>query len=68
MNIELDLPSDVMASMVEGERMLEAIAIDEDMIDPDIRDVLNEMGDFEELLDDFVVEAMKDAPSGESVR
>ena len=52
------LPADVFPSEYEEDRMLEAIAIDDNLLDPEIRDALDGWGDFEELQDDFIQAAM----------
>mmetsp|Transcript_18066 Transcript_18066/g.39326 ORF Transcript_18066/g.39326 Transcript_18066/m.39326 type:complete len:639 (+) Transcript_18066:158-2074(+) len=60
----VELPEDCMPSVALLERGLEAITINGDLMDADIRDALfgdcDEEGDFEELQDDFVMQAMQE--------
>ncbi|KDO22292.1 hypothetical protein SPRG_12132 [Saprolegnia parasitica CBS 223.65] len=55
------LPDDVLASnTVESERMLEAITLTEDVMDEDLREALTNEDAFEELNDDFMLQAAED--------
>lgn len=56
----VDLPADVLPSVGELDRRLEAVTISHELMDEDLRAALfNEddgEGDFEELLDDFITD------------
>ncbi|OQS06644.1 hypothetical protein THRCLA_01317 [Thraustotheca clavata] len=55
------LPDEVLASHTsEAERMLEAITITEDVMDEDLREALTNEEAFEELNDDFVIQAAEE--------
>ena len=57
----LELPEDSLPSMEELERDLNAITISDKVMDDDIREALfGEAADFEELQDDFVLQAMQE--------
>ena len=63
------IPGELLASSKELDRHLEAITLDERTMDADLRAALwgeeDDEGEFEELNDDFCIEAMQDAPVGE---
>ncbi|OQR80849.1 hypothetical protein ACHHYP_17111 [Achlya hypogyna] len=55
------LPDEVLASNThEAERMLEAITLTEDVMDEDLREALTNDDAFEELNDDFMLQAAED--------
>jgi protein LTV1 len=60
----IELPEDALPSADELSRDLNAITISDEVMDDDIRDALfgedDLFGDFEELQDDFIMEAMKE--------
>jgi len=64
------IPGELLASSKDLDRHLEAITLDERTMDADLLAALwgegDEEGEFEELNDDFCVEAMQDAPVGEA--
>lgn len=59
---DINLPADAFPSDIEVPRNLQAITIDHELMDEDIRDALfgNNQEDFEELADDFITEALKE--------
>lgn len=59
---QIELPSDALPSEGQLERDLGAITISSDLMDKDIAAALfgDDSGEFEELADDFVIEAMKE--------
>ena len=56
----LELPAEVLPSEEYMDRVVDAVTIDDDLMDDDLRAALfdeeDNEGEFEELLDDFVIE------------
>ncbi|ETV64490.1 hypothetical protein, variant 2 [Aphanomyces astaci] len=62
LNKRVVLPDDVLASANEHDRMLDAITLTEDVMDEDLREALVNDEAFEELTDDFMLQAAEDLP------
>nr|CCA21255.1 conserved hypothetical protein [Albugo laibachii Nc14] len=65
----LELPEDVLPGNRENERLLDAITLTTDTMDADLREALVNVDAFEELTDDFVIQASADdvdTPADES--
>ncbi|GLD94773.1 hypothetical protein PINS_up003397 [Pythium insidiosum] len=60
------LPSDVLPSAEEQDRLLEAITLTTDTMDDDLREALNHDEYFEELNDDFVLQAAQEDPDADT--
>ncbi|ETV92047.1 hypothetical protein H310_13572 [Aphanomyces invadans] len=62
LNKRVVLPDEVMASANEHDRMLDAITLTEDVMDEDLREALVNDEAFEELTDDFMLQAAQELP------
>ncbi|RHY94742.1 hypothetical protein DYB26_013356 [Aphanomyces astaci] len=62
LNKRVVLPDNVLASANEHDRMLDAITLTEDVMDEDLREALVNDEAFEELTDDFMLQAAEDLP------
>jgi protein LTV1 len=62
----VDLPSDVLPSAAEQDRLLDAITLTTETMDADLREALLNDEAFEEMDDDFVVQAAQEDPDAET--
>ncbi|DAZ93225.1 TPA: hypothetical protein N0F65_005079 [Lagenidium giganteum] len=66
MSRRVDLPDDVLPSVDEQERLLDAITLTTETMDDDLREALVNDTAFEEIDDDFVVQAAAEDPTSEA--